>query len=359
MNLQTLNAIGSVLSPVAGLVGSGLSFLSGESANSTNLQAVREANAFNERMYERQHKDAMDFWNLQNKYNSPSAEVQRLRAAGLNPALMFGEGAGAASVSLPSASPASVASVQPSFTPAASDLMLKGIQDGIVSSVMSLQAQDQHESMVLDNQVKAATVQTQIAKAIVELQNLIKSGKLSDSQKSYYNEMVGNLQREQKFFDATYNERVDAVSLGNQVMQEQRDNLYSQSLVNLANRQMLAMEPWLRMQQNSRDWSMVNAAVREIDQKIGSMKETDKLTREQIKKVVAETFGEKLKNQGTYYENEHLKGLYPIITRQLQLDLEHGEFNKRFWMSDKMFDYWSGIQQRLQGAGATMMRVMK
>lgn len=46
--------------------------------NQTNYQIAQDNNAFNERM-----------WNLQNEYNTPSAQRARLEAAGLNPYLML------------------------------------------------------------------------------------------------------------------------------------------------------------------------------------------------------------------------------------------------------------------------------
>lgn len=46
--------------------------------NQTNYQIAQDNNAFNERM-----------WNLQNEYNTPSAQRARLEAAGINPYLML------------------------------------------------------------------------------------------------------------------------------------------------------------------------------------------------------------------------------------------------------------------------------
>lgn len=46
--------------------------------NHTNYQIAQDNNAFNERM-----------WNLQNEYNTPSAQRARLEAAGINPYLML------------------------------------------------------------------------------------------------------------------------------------------------------------------------------------------------------------------------------------------------------------------------------
>lgn len=59
--------------------------------------AVRQQNAasqeFSREMYSRQRADALEFWNLQNAYNSPQAQAKRLEEAGLNKALMYGKGA--------------------------------------------------------------------------------------------------------------------------------------------------------------------------------------------------------------------------------------------------------------------------
>ena len=53
---------------------------------------ARKNRKFQERMYNQQVQDTLDFWNKQNEYNLPSAQRQRLEDAGLNPLLMYGEG---------------------------------------------------------------------------------------------------------------------------------------------------------------------------------------------------------------------------------------------------------------------------
>lgn len=44
-------------------------------------------------MYNRQRTDALADWNMQNAYNSPASQMARLKAAGLNPNLVYGNGA--------------------------------------------------------------------------------------------------------------------------------------------------------------------------------------------------------------------------------------------------------------------------
>lgn len=51
----------------------------------------------NRKMYELQKRDSLAFWHLQNQYNSPEQQMQRLKSAGLNPNLVYGQSSGAAS----------------------------------------------------------------------------------------------------------------------------------------------------------------------------------------------------------------------------------------------------------------------
>lgn len=102
--------VGAALVAAAGsLISSGLSAVSQSSANKTNLgiaesnlQAQRETNQANERIADRtnamnrlmmQEQNAfnLDMWNKQNLYNEPRAQVNRLLAAGINPASGFGK----------------------------------------------------------------------------------------------------------------------------------------------------------------------------------------------------------------------------------------------------------------------------
>lgn len=66
------------------LLGSGASMLATGSMN-------KKTRWYNERMYGLQRKDAIADWNMQNSYNSPQAQMERFKAAGLNPNLIYGQ----------------------------------------------------------------------------------------------------------------------------------------------------------------------------------------------------------------------------------------------------------------------------
>lgn len=58
-------------------------------------------------MYAQQRADNLSDWHMQNEYNSPTSQMARLRAAGLNPNLVYGKGADAQAGSVNQAAPQS------------------------------------------------------------------------------------------------------------------------------------------------------------------------------------------------------------------------------------------------------------
>lgn len=50
------------------------------------------AQDYQKELMNKQFNSQLQMWNLQNEYNSPAAQMQRLREAGLNPALVYGNG---------------------------------------------------------------------------------------------------------------------------------------------------------------------------------------------------------------------------------------------------------------------------
>lgn len=69
---------------ISGIFGAG----SSQAAANAQVQATRETNETNLRLAREQNSWNEMMWNKSNEYNSPSAQVSRLRAAGLNPNLV-------------------------------------------------------------------------------------------------------------------------------------------------------------------------------------------------------------------------------------------------------------------------------
>ncbi len=68
-------ALGSAaISGASGIIGSGLQYL------------------FNKKLAEQQNEYNINMWKMQAEYNSPQAQMERFKAAGLNPNLIYGQG---------------------------------------------------------------------------------------------------------------------------------------------------------------------------------------------------------------------------------------------------------------------------
>lgn len=82
--------VGSIAGPIGAaagaVIGAGVSAFSQSSQNKKSRQ-------WQEKMYGVQRQDALTDWANQNAYNSPEQQMQRLKDAGLNPNLVYGNGA--------------------------------------------------------------------------------------------------------------------------------------------------------------------------------------------------------------------------------------------------------------------------
>lgn len=109
-----------LLSIAAGVAGNALTAGSNRKINKDNIN-------FQWQMYDKQRGDALTDYNMQNQYNSPAAQMARLKAANLNPNLVYDNGGATAQA-------ASVRSAQPG-TPSSKPTHYDstGVQQGLMS----------------------------------------------------------------------------------------------------------------------------------------------------------------------------------------------------------------------------------
>ena len=68
--------------------------LAGQGINAlTQGNLNKKTRQYNQQMYNLQRQHSLQDWTMQNEYNSPQAQMQRLKMAGLNPNLVYGKGA--------------------------------------------------------------------------------------------------------------------------------------------------------------------------------------------------------------------------------------------------------------------------
>lgn len=116
-----MSLAGSAIAQAAGAIGasaisSGVNAKMQKEANKTNLQIAQETNQANRDiatetnqanadLAQQQFQHEKDMWSLNNEYNDPSNQVQRIQKAGINPLTAFSNGGNAGNSSAPAAVP--------------------------------------------------------------------------------------------------------------------------------------------------------------------------------------------------------------------------------------------------------------
>lgn len=85
--------LGAIIAGGASLLGSALGFGSQKKTNKANMELAKYQNEWQTQENEKAYQRNLQMWNLQNEYNSPTQQMARLRTAGLNPNLVYGNGA--------------------------------------------------------------------------------------------------------------------------------------------------------------------------------------------------------------------------------------------------------------------------
>lgn len=155
-------ALASVAVGGMNLIGQGINAAAQGSMN-------RKSRKWSEKMYAQQRKDALEDWDRQNIYNSPSAQMERLKAAGLNPNLVYGHGADAGAVS-----PVRSSQVE-AWRPQAPQIDLGGAGSSMLDAYYSVQMKQQG----IDNMA----TQGEILKREVTLKEIEALAKLTDVDK--------------------------------------------------------------------------------------------------------------------------------------------------------------------------------
>ena len=106
-----MSVIGGIVSGIGSLFGSlGSSSMNNKAVqdtNKANMEIAKYQAQWQQQENEKAYQRSLNMWNLQNEYNSPTQQMARIRAAGLNPNLVYGNGVtGNSSGSTPQYEPA-------------------------------------------------------------------------------------------------------------------------------------------------------------------------------------------------------------------------------------------------------------
>lgn len=106
-----MSVLGGIVAGVGSLFGGlGSSALNNKAVrdtNKANMEIAKYQSQWQQQENEKAYQRSLKMWNLQNEYNSPTQQMARIRAAGLNPNLVYGNGvAGNSAGSTPQYEPA-------------------------------------------------------------------------------------------------------------------------------------------------------------------------------------------------------------------------------------------------------------
>lgn len=213
-------AAGTIAATIGAAATLGSQGINYASANKTNLKTRQH----NEAMYFRQRNDNLSDWNMQNEYNLPQNQMARLKAAGLNPALVYGNGT---NTNADSPKPASMQGYNPDTPKVDSQAIGQTIGNFYATKTMALQ-----ESILQQNLRNA-----QKAESLTDahtLESLAKTGAtnvgtkraefdlaLEDSLKNYTSS-----ERKSKAHQASH--IVDSLGLDTKLKQKELDNKSTQ-----------------------------------------------------------------------------------------------------------------------------------
>lgn len=86
-------AVGAaIIGGLGSIVGSAIGANAQRQANIQNMQLAKYQNNWQTAENDKAWNRSVEMWNMQNQYNSPTAQMSRLRQAGLNPNLVYGSG---------------------------------------------------------------------------------------------------------------------------------------------------------------------------------------------------------------------------------------------------------------------------
>lgn len=157
LGLGTL--LGAGVSAIGGLVGSSVN-------RNANLAAVREQNRGNMELAKYKYDRDVEMWNMQNEYNTPSAQMARFAQAGLNPNFMYGQGSAGNAASAPQMeTPTLNAYTQQDFGIGAA---VSGGVDTYLRFLQFEQSQKLQDSVIAKNNLEAAGQELRNANQIVK-----------------------------------------------------------------------------------------------------------------------------------------------------------------------------------------------
>lgn len=321
--------ISGVSNLISGLFGSS----SQSKANATNLQIARETNELNRQLYEDQKAFTVDMWNKNNEYNDPSAQMDRLRSAGINPFMGVGNMTNTSSMpSTPSPSPMQGATVQPETSFAQS--LFGGISAGIQQYMSAKLADAQIRNVQADTAGKIigndrSAFQFDFDKSVADTQRDML--RMAYASQRHDTDLKA---REIAQFDATFADRINQQAA--QTMREQQGVTLDQLMIGQAETTLAAEKLKLK---NLPSEQMQQLAI--MREQVKLLIAQQKMTVAQGRSLLAQAYESGMRANGIKIDN-----WVKDQTKQWSADLIHYDAIQH--MNEANMSYWNALGTKQQ-----------
>ena len=174
--------IGAIIAGGASLLGSALGSFSQKKTNDKNMELARYQNTWQAQENEKAYQRNLKMWNLQNAYNSPTQQMARLRTAGLNPNLVYGNGVtGNSAGSTPQYQPADIKRAELSS--------YRGWNQGLTDAVSNFLAYRSNRAQVENMEAQNSLIRQQTATEATRQANIAASTARSEFDLSQANRL--------------------------------------------------------------------------------------------------------------------------------------------------------------------------
>lgn len=205
-----------------GLISGGLGAIGSIFSNNSQKKENERNREFAEYMYDRQYDNSIKVWNMQNKYDLPSAQKQRLIDAGLNPDLMYSGKGVSPSPNLQAAVAGSPSSGSlPGYGGVAEafnqgrllDAQIRNIDANTEKTKSETEGQGfQNEILKSDASFRDALNSGQVDVQGVTVKNLSKDLDVKDANIGVLRQQVINMQKQVEVFNQTISESSQRIS---------------------------------------------------------------------------------------------------------------------------------------------------
>ena len=275
---------GALLNAGLGVVGN---FLGNKQAEK-NQQKQNEFNA-QEAQKTREWQEKM--WNLNNEYNTPLAQVNRIQEAGLNPNLVYGNG------TIQNVTPMASSSAQASSTP---------FNDSIA-------ARHAKNFDAIMRGLQTAITMQELKNKKAEGKNIESNTEKNNAEAQESQQRAKNLETENKFNLDTFDARKVAIELQNQLSEQQRLKLYADTQT--ATKQLDQIDAVISNLQSSTDLN--KAQVENIHTNIARTLALLPKELEQMNAAITEALSRAVANKASANASNAQAGYYGALSTQV------------------------------------------